>query len=46
MIEQKLGYIHQNPIKEGHVHEREFYVYSSAGDYAGHKGLLASQMLQ
>ena len=40
VIEQKLNYIHQNPVEEGLVFGAEDYVYSSAADYAGEKGLL------
>ncbi len=39
-IDQKIDYIHQNPVKEGLVFKAEYYVYSSAADYAGEKGLL------
>lgn len=39
-LEQKLNYIHQNPVKAGLVYEAEHYVHSSAIDYAGGKGLL------
>jgi len=40
VIQQKLDYIHNNPIVEGFVERPEEYVYSSAKDYAGTKGLL------
>lgn len=40
MIEQKLNYIHQNPVTAQVVNEAEHYIYSSAIDYAGDKGLL------
>ena len=40
VITQKLNYIHQNPVEEGLVYRTEDYVYSSASDYAGDKGLL------
>ncbi|MBP6303044.1 MAG: transposase [Bacteroidia bacterium] len=39
-FDQKLNYIHENPVKAGLVLEAEHYVYSSAFDYAGGKGLL------
>ncbi len=39
-IDQKVNYIHQNPVEEGLVFMAEDYVYSSAVDYAGEKGLL------
>ena len=37
---QKLNYIHQNPVTAEIVDEPEAYLYSSARDYAGIKGLL------
>jgi len=40
IIEQKLDYIHQNPVKEGIVAEAQHYLYSSAVDYSGGKGLV------
>jgi len=40
LLDQKLDYIHNNPLKAGFVDEPEDYVYSSARDYAGEKGLI------
>ena len=40
VIDEKLNYIHNNPVEEGLVFKAEHYVYSSAIDYAGEKGLL------
>ena len=40
VIEQKLQYIHQNPVEEGIVFRAEDYMYRSAYDYAGGKGML------
>jgi len=40
MIDQRLNYLHNNPVAEGIVEEPEHYVYSSARDYAGIKGML------
>jgi len=40
LIDQKLHYIHQNPVEAGFVREPEEYSYSSAGDYAGIKGMV------
>ncbi|MDH5367612.1 MAG: transposase [Cyclobacteriaceae bacterium] len=37
---QKLDYIHHNPVVAGIVDEAELYLYSSARDYSGRKGLL------
>ena len=42
----KLNYIHQNPVRAGIVAETEHYVYSSALDYAGGKGLIALSIWQ
>ena len=40
MLDQKLEYIHNNPVEAGIVDKAEEYVYSSAGDYYGNgKGL-------
>ncbi|CAN5321234.1 transposase [soil metagenome] len=38
--DQKLEYIHKNPVEAGLVDNPEDYRYSSARDYAGYKGLL------
>ena len=40
MMEQRLEYIHNNPVESGIVEAAEHYVFSSARDYAGRKGLL------
>jgi len=40
VIDEKIDYIHQNPVEEGIVFRAEDYLYSSAADYAGEKGLL------
>ena len=40
VIDQKLSYLHNNPVEEGLVFKPEDYVYSSAVDYAGEKGIL------
>ncbi|WP_163323670.1 REP-associated tyrosine transposase [Draconibacterium mangrovi] len=40
VIDQKIAYIHQNPVEAGLVFNAEDYVYSSASDYAGEDGLL------
>ena len=37
---QKINYIHQNPVRAEIVACAEDYVYSSARDYAGEKGVL------
>jgi hypothetical protein len=40
VIDEKLNYVHNNPVEEGIVFRAEDYLYSSATDYAGEKGLL------
>ena len=40
VIAEKINYIHNNPVEEGLVYRPEDYVYSSARDYSGEKGLL------
>ena len=46
MLEQKLDYIHNNPVKAGFVDEPESYLYSSARDYAGIKGLVDIEFIE
>ena len=40
VIDEKIDYIHNNPVNEGLVIRPEDYLYSSAVDYAGEKGML------
>ncbi len=40
VIQEKIKYIHQNPVEAGLVYKAEDYVYSLAIDYAGEEGLL------
>lgn len=44
--EQKLNYIHQNPVKAGLVNEPKHYNYSSAINYCGGLGLLEVVFLE
>jgi REP element-mobilizing transposase RayT len=39
-LDEKMNYIHQNPVKAELVGNPEDYLYSSARDYAGEKGLV------
>ena len=39
-IEQKLDYIHENPVKHGFTNSSECYYWSSAVDYYGGKAWL------
>ena len=41
IFEQKLNYLHNNPVTEGYVEMAEEYVYSSAPAIAGKPGLLS-----
>ena len=40
MLQQKVEYIHQNPVKRGYVDEVRHWRYSSARDYDGMDGVL------
>ncbi len=42
---QKLDYIHNNPVRAGLVYNPEVYVFSSAADYAGRKGILEVELM-
>ena len=46
LIEQKLDYIHNNPVKAGFVESPEDYLYSSARDYCGIKGLMDIEIIE
>ncbi len=45
-LEQKLNYIHDNPVKAEIVTRPEDYLYSSARDYSGEKGLLKVMLIE
>jgi len=40
MMQVKIDYIHQNPVKRGYVDEAIHWRYSSARDYSGISGLI------
>lgn len=44
LIDQKINYIHQNPVRAMIVERPEEYLYSSARDYSGEKGIVAIQL--
>lgn len=44
-LRTKLNYIHQNPIRAGLVAEPSHYLYSSAANYEGQKGLMEIDFL-
>ena len=45
MIDQKINYTHDNPVRSMIVGRQEDYLYSSARDYAGEKGLVNVQIV-
>jgi putative transposase len=45
MVMQRLTYLHNNPVASGAVDEPQNYLYSSARDYCGEKGLLPLIMI-
>lgn len=45
MIDQKLDYLHNNPVKNGIVDIDEEYIYSSARNYAERVGLIDVELL-
>ena len=46
MLQQKLDYLHANPVEAGFVDKEEEYLYSSARDYHGTgKGMLDIELL-
>lgn len=40
MMQRKIAYIHENPVKRGYVDAPAHWRFSSARDYAGERGLL------
>lgn len=46
LMDQKLAYIHNNPVVAGIVDEPENYLYSSARDYSGGKGLIEISFIE
>ena len=45
-MDQKLQYVHDNAVESGLVENAEDYLYSSARDYAGKKGLWEIEFLE
>jgi REP element-mobilizing transposase RayT len=46
MIDQKLEYTHQNPVRAGICYAPEDYIYSSAGQYAGKDSVLPVMIIE
>ena len=40
VIDEKMNYIHNNPVKAGFVYREQDFLYSSAADYAGENRIL------
>jgi len=45
MMDQKLDYIHNNPVKQGFVKKAEDYPWSSMSDYLGEPGFIEIELL-
>ena len=45
IMDQKLNYIHRNPVEEGIVQYEKDYLYCSAKDYSDEKGLVEVSLL-
>jgi putative transposase len=46
LVMDRISHIHENPVREGIVDQPESYLFSSARDYAGIRGLVAVQVVQ
>ena len=46
LLADRIDDIHENPVRDGIVELQEHYVYSSAQDYAGMKGLVRVTVIQ
>lgn len=46
MVSERLEYLHNNPVEAGIVKSPEEYLYSSACDYAGDKGLIDIELIE
>lgn len=46
LLPDRIEHIHENPVREGVVELPEAYVYSSARDYAGIRGLVNVQVVR
>jgi REP element-mobilizing transposase RayT len=46
LMQQKLDYIHQNPVKSGIVENEKDYIYSSARDYCDMPGLIKIDFIE
>ena len=44
-LKEKVLHIHENPVRDGIVDRPEDYIFSSARDYAGVKGLVRTTVI-
>lgn len=45
-IDQKLMYLHNNPVRAGIVEKPEHYIYSSALNYVGERGIIDVEIIE
>jgi hypothetical protein len=45
MIDSRLEYIHENPVRAGWVEKSEDYMYSSARNYSGFPGIIEVDLI-
>ena len=45
-MKEKLEYVHNNPVTARVVDEPEHYIYSSARDYTGKKGMIEVEFIE
>jgi putative transposase len=46
LLMDRIAHVHENPVREGIVDHPEAYLFSSARDYAGIRGLVAVKIVQ
>jgi REP element-mobilizing transposase RayT len=46
LLMDRIAHVHENPVREGIVDQPENYLFSSARDYAGIRGLVAVKIVQ
>jgi putative transposase len=46
LLMDRIIHVHENPVREGIVDQPEAYLFSSARDYAGDRGLVAVKVVQ
>jgi putative transposase len=46
LLMDRIAHVHENPVREGIVDQPESYLFSSARDYSGIRGLVAVKVVQ